>query len=164
MKHTGEDILDAVPKGKILKIKIEIDTDPPPDFKTETRYLLQPIPFSVRVYTLPDLFAGKMHAVLFRKWKSRVKGRDWYDLIWYAANHPELHLKHLESRMVQTGDWEDGKKLTANIFQELLIDRINMLRIDEVRKEAEPFVKQPDNLGIWSKDFFLSLVKRIKVV
>jgi predicted nucleotidyltransferase component of viral defense system len=162
--ETGEEILNAVPKGKILKIKIEIDTDPPLDFKTETRYLLQPIPFAVRVYTLPDLFAGKMHAVLFRNWESRVKGRDWYDLVWYAANHPELHLKHLEARMVQTGDWEEGKKLTEKILKDLLSDRINTIRIDEVRKEVEPFVKYPDNLSIWSKAFFLSLVQRIKIV
>jgi predicted nucleotidyltransferase component of viral defense system len=162
--QAGEDILNAVPKGKILKIKIEIDTDPPADFNTETRYLLQPIPFAVRVYTLPDLFAGKMHAVLFRNWKSRVKGRDWYDLVWYTANHPELHLKHLENRMIQTGDWEDGQVLTENIFQELLIEQINTLRIDEVKKEVEPFIKAPENLSIWSKDFFLSLVNRIKIV
>jgi predicted nucleotidyltransferase component of viral defense system len=162
--ETGEDILNAVPKGKILKIKIEIDTDPPADFKTETHYILQPIPFAVRIYTLPDLFAGKMHAILFRNWKSRVKGRDWYDLVWYAANHPELHLKHLEARMVQTGDWEKGQNLTENIFLELLIDRINTIRFDDVRKEVEPFVKQPDTLSIWEKDFFLSLVKRIKIV
>lgn len=162
--QAGEDILDAVPKGKILKIKIEIDTDPPAGFNTETRYLLQPIPFAVRVYTLPDLFAGKMHAVLFRNWKSRVKGRDWYDLVWYTANHPELHLKHLENRMIQTGDWEAGQKLTENIFQELLIDRINTLRIGKVRKEVEPFAKRPENLSIWSKDFFLNLVKRIKII
>lgn len=160
----GEDFLDAVPKGKILKIKIEVDTDPPADFKTETRYLLNPIPFAVRVYTLPDLFAGKMHAVLFRNWKGRVKGRDWYDLVWYAANHPDLHLKHLENRMVQTGDWKDGENLTQDIFQELLFDRINALKIDEVKKEVEPFVKHPDYLNVWSRDFFSSLVKRIKIV
>ncbi len=162
--QTGEDILNAVPKGKILKIKIEIDTDPPSDFNTETRYLLQPIPFAVRVYTLPDLFAGKMHAVLFRNWKSRVKGRDWYDLVWYTANYPELHLKHLENRMIQTGDWEEGQELTENIFQELMIERINTLRIDDLKKEVEPFVKHPETLRIWSKDFFLSLVKRIKIL
>ncbi len=160
----GEYILDAVPKGKKLKIKIEIDTDPPGDFRTETRYLLQPIPFAVRLYSLPDLFAGKMHALLFRNWKSRVKGRDWYDLVWYAANHPELHLKHLEGRMVQTGDWEEGKKLTEFFFKELLIDRIDSLKIDSVKKEVEPFVRQPDKLNAWSKDFFVSLVERIKVV
>jgi predicted nucleotidyltransferase component of viral defense system len=162
--ETGEDILNAVPKGKIVKIKIEIDTDPPLGFKTETRYLLQPIPFAVRVYILPDLFAGKMHTVLFRNWESRVKGRDWYDLVWYTANHPELHLKYLEARMVQTGDWQEEEKLTERIFKDLLIDRINSISIDEVRKEVAPFVRQPDNLSIWSKTFFLSLVQRIKII
>ena len=93
----------------MLKIKIEVDTDPPPGFDTETRFLLQPIPFSVRAFSLPDMFAGKMHAVLCRGWKGRVKGRDWYDLVWYVANHPQLHLKHLEQRMIQSGHSEkDG--------------------------------------------------------
>jgi predicted nucleotidyltransferase component of viral defense system len=110
--ETGEDILEAIPKGKVLKIKIEVDKDPPSGFKTETRYILSPIPFSVRAFALPDLFAGKMHAILCRRWKSRVKGRDWYDLVWYAANHPQLHLFHLEQRMRQTGDWEGGESLT----------------------------------------------------
>ena len=55
---------------KRLKVKLEVDTDPPPGFETESQYLLQPIPFSVRVYALPDLFAGKLHAVLCRKWET----------------------------------------------------------------------------------------------
>jgi predicted nucleotidyltransferase component of viral defense system len=79
--ETAEEILHKVPRGQVLKIKLEVDTDPPPGFSTETKYLLQPIPFAVRAYTLPDLFAGKMHAILCRKWKTRVKGRDWYDLV-----------------------------------------------------------------------------------
>ncbi|MFH1830554.1 MAG: nucleotidyl transferase AbiEii/AbiGii toxin family protein, partial [Pseudomonadota bacterium] len=68
----------AVPRNQKIKIKIEVDTDPPPGFETETQFALQPISFSVRTYALPDLFAGKMHAILCRRWKSRVKGRDWY--------------------------------------------------------------------------------------
>jgi len=67
--------------GQVLKVKIEVDTEPPTGFTTSTRYLLQPIPFAVRSYSLPDLFAGKMHALLFRRWKNRVKGRDWYDFV-----------------------------------------------------------------------------------
>jgi len=106
-KMTDASIARAVPRGKVLKIKLEVDTDPPPGFFTESKYLLQPIPFAVRTYTLPDLFAGKMHAILCRKWKNRVKGRDWYDLVWYAANHPQLHLAHLEQRMRQSGHWQE---------------------------------------------------------
>lgn len=81
MVETGEDIMTKIPRGQVIKINVEVDTDPPPGFKTESKFLLQPIPFSVRTFTLPDLFVGKMHAVLCRRWKSRVKGRDWYDLV-----------------------------------------------------------------------------------
>ena len=162
--EAGEEILKAIPKGQILKIKLEVDTDPPPGFATQTRYLLQPIPFAVRAFVVSDLFAGKMHAILCRRWKSRVKGRDWYDLVWYAANHPELHLYHLEQRMRQTEDWKDDAPLTSERFQDLLTKAINNLDVDQIRREVEPFIKNPRNLSIWSRDFFLEVALRIKVV
>ena len=162
--ETGEEILQTILQGQILRIKLEVDTDPPPGFETQTRYLLQPIPFAVRAFALPDLFAGKMHAILFRKWKSRVKGRDWYDLVWYAANHPELHLHHLEQRMRQTGDWKENADLTPARFEVILMEAINTLDIEQARKEVEPFVKHPENLSIWSRDFFLDVASRIKCV
>jgi len=162
--ETAEEILQAVPKGQLLKIKLEVDTDPPPGFATQTRYLLQPIPFAVRAFVLPDLFAGKMHAILCRRWKSRVKGRDWYDLVWYAANHPELHLYHLEQRMRQTDHLRGDASLTPEKFKELLVKAINKLDVEQARKEAEPFVKKPENLSVWSHEFFLDIASRIKFV
>jgi hypothetical protein len=141
-----------------------VDTDPPSGFATQTRYLLQPIPFAVRAFVLPDLFAGKMHAILCRKWKSRVKGRDWYDLVWYAANHPELHLNHLEQRMRQTGHWRGDSPLSSEKFKDLLADAINHLDIDQARNDVEPFIKNPENLSIWSREFFLDVASRIKFV
>ena len=160
--ETGEEILQAIPKGQLLKIKLEVDTDPPSGFVTETRYLLQPIPFAVRAFVLPDLFAGKMHAILCRRWKSRVKGRDWYDLVWYAANHPELHLNHLEQRMRQTGDWKNDALLTPESLKDLLVDVISRLDVDQARKEVEPFVRIPESLSVWSREFFLDVASRIK--
>jgi predicted nucleotidyltransferase component of viral defense system len=162
--ETGEDILRALPKGKTLKVKMEVDTNPPPGFSTETRFLLQPVPFAVRSFVLPDLFAGKMHAILCRTWKSRVKGRDWYDLVWYAANHPELHLSHLEERMRQTGHWKGKDALTPESFKELLGDAVNKLNVGQARGEVEPFVRSPENLSIWSREFFLDVALRIRVV
>jgi predicted nucleotidyltransferase component of viral defense system len=162
--ETEEEILRSVPKGQILRIKLEVDTDPPPNFATQTRYLLQPIPFAVRTFVLPDLFAGKMHAILCRWWKTRVKGRDWYDLVWYAANHPELHLDHLEQRMRQTGHWKGNKPLTSESLRELLMKAINKLDVDQARKEVELFVKKPQDLSIWSREFFLDVATRIKFV
>lgn len=160
----GEEIAHQVPAGQVLKIKLEVDTDPPPAFATETRYLLQPIPFAVRSYALPDLFAGKMHALLFRRWKNRVKGRDWYDLVWYAANHPQLHLAHLEQRMRQTGHWTGEGQLTPPAFTGLLYEAIDRLDVDQARRDVAPFVKDRETLAIWSRDFFRDVTRRIKIV
>ncbi|HEU0265278.1 MAG TPA: nucleotidyl transferase AbiEii/AbiGii toxin family protein [Geobacterales bacterium] len=162
--ETDQQIAQSVPPGQMLKIKIEVDTDPPLGFATTTRYLLNPIPFAVRSYSLPSLFAGKMHALLFRKWKNRVKGRDWYDLVWYAANHPQLNLYHLEQRMRQTGHWTAADPLTEKSFRELLQEAIDRLDADQARQDVAPFVKDPRLLDIWSRDFFRDVVSRIVIV
>jgi len=160
--EAGEEFTGQVVAGQVLKVKIEVDTDPPPGFSTQTRYLLQPIPFAVRSYSLPDLFAGKMHAILFRKWKNRVKGRDWYDLVWYAANHPHLNLAHLEQRMRQTGHWSGNKSLSPVVFTDLLFEAIDRLDVNQARKDVAPFVKDQQMLALWSHDFFQDVASRIK--
>lgn len=159
-----KETIRGLPKGQVLKIKLEVDTDPPLGFTTEVRYLLHPIPFSVRSYALPDLFAGKMHAILCRRWKNRVKGRDWYDFVWFISNHPELHLLHLEKRMIQTGDWKQGEPLTAERFNERLHEVIETVDLKRARTEVEPFVDNPHVLSVWSKEFFLDISRRIKLV
>jgi len=159
-----KDLIQQVPRNQVLKIRLEVDVDPPPGFATEVRYLLRPVPFSVRTFSLPDLFAGKMHAVLCRELKSRVKGRDWYDLVWFAAFHPELHLAHLEERMRQTGHWKGPAPLRAEDLRDLLAKRIDQVDIDLIRHEVEPFVKDAASLAIWSKEFFLDVASRIKIV
>jgi predicted nucleotidyltransferase component of viral defense system len=159
-----KEIIRGLPKGQVLKIKVEVDTDPPSGFTTEVKYLLHPIPFSVRSYVLPDLFAGKMHAILCRRWKNRVKGRDWYDFVWFVSNHPALHLVHLEKRMIQTGDWKQKGPLTAERFNERLREMIETVDLKRARAEVAPFVNNPDALTVWSKEFFLDISRRIKLV
>jgi predicted nucleotidyltransferase component of viral defense system len=151
-----------VPANQTIRIKIEIDRDPPPGFETESRYVLLPLPFSVRVCTLPDLFAGKMHALLYRRWKNRVKGRDWYDFVWFVSHHPVLHLAHLEQRMRQTEHWSKEQELTEGEFQALLRDAIKQLNINQAREEVRPFLKDPRSVDVWSEDFFVALAARIE--
>ena len=159
-----QSLIQQIPRNQKLNIKLETDTDPPSGFTTTTKYLLLPIPFAVRTFSLPDLFAGKMHAALCREWKSRIKGRDWYDFVWFAANHPEMHLSHLEQRMRQTGHWEGGSTFTAREFFAMLARRISQINIDQARREVEPFVKNTESLTLWSRDFFLDVASRIKIV
>lgn len=162
--ETDERLTRNIPPGQVLKIKIEVDTDPPPGFATTTRFLLQPISFAVRCYTLPSLFAGKLHALLFRRWNNRVKGRDWYDLVWYAAHHPHLNLYHLEQRMRQTGHWSGDAHLTRIQFDELIHSAIDRLDLNQARQDVAPFVKDQQALTIWSREFFRDVASRIIIV
>lgn len=158
-----ETVIGTTHADKLLKIKIEIDTDPPSDFGVELKYLLKPIPFAVRAYSLPDLFAGKMHAILCRKWKNRVKGRDWYDLVWFLAHHPRLHLAHLEQRMRQSGHYRQEDALTAEKLLTLLHAAIEQLNINQAKQDVLPFVKDPQAIDVWSRDFFVSILARLKL-
>lgn len=162
--RTPAAVLRSLPRGQVLKIRLQIDTSPPPGFETEVRFLLNPIPFSVRACALPDLFAGKMHAVLCRRWKRRVKGRDWYDLVWFAGRHPELHLPHLEARMVQSGDWPARERLTPEAFRTRLAQAIESVDLEHARREVAPFVAHPEALSVWSRGFFLDVASRIVIV
>jgi len=110
------------------------------------------------------MFAGKMHAVLCRAWKSRVKGRDWYDLVWYAANHPRLHLEHLEQRMIQSGHLKKTQRLDPEMFFDMASKTVEKLDVNQARREVEPFVKDPETLTVWSREFFRDVIRRIVLV
>ena len=128
-------------------------------FKTEDLLLLQPFSFMVRCFTLSDLFAGKMHALLFRSWKQRVKGRDWYDFEWYVRNGIPLDFIHLQERTRQF----NGVELSKEEFDERLKERLSSTDIKMVVADVEPFLKNRAETTIWSNDYFLQLAKRIKI-
>lgn len=151
-----------VASDPVLKIKFEVDTQPPAGFATENRLLLQPYSFHVRCYTLPDLFAGKMHAVLFRRWRNRVKGRDWFDFEWYVRHGHQLNLAHLTIRARQSGDWGENDMSEAD-FSDLLRQRIDTLDVGQAKREVLPFVSDAEVLAIWSRDYFQALARRLIV-
>jgi predicted nucleotidyltransferase component of viral defense system len=159
--EASRELLRDLHPAQNLKIRLEVDTDPPGGFKTETQYVLQPIPFSIRVYSLPDLFAGKLYAILCRKWKGRVKGRDWYDLVWYAGRYPEVRISHLESRMRQSGDYRNEDPLTLDSLRHLLRQAVEELDVEQARREVAPFIADQSSLDVWSKEFFRRLIPRI---
>lgn len=158
------ELLAGLQPGQKLKIRLEVDVDPPAGFTTESKPLLQPVPFAVRAYALPDLFAGKMHALLCRRWRNRVKGRDWYDFVWYVANYPRLHLAHLEQRMRQSGDYTSDGPLEPEAFRDMVRQAVKNLNIEHARAEVIPFLSDPRSVEIWSASFFTSLIDRIELV
>ena len=156
-------LLAGIQSEQRLKIRLEVDIDPPGGFETEAKPILQPVPFAVRTYVLPDMFAGKMHALLYRRWRNRVKGRDWYDFVWYVASYPQLHLSHLEQRMRQSGDYHGAKPLDEHSFRAMIHEAIDQLDVDHARQEVTPFVVDPRALEIWSRELFHTLVDQIEL-
>lgn len=140
-----------------IKIKIEVDTLPPLHFKTEQKLLILPFSFMTRCYTLPDLFAGKMHALVYRAWKNRVKGRDWYDFEWYVRHGIPLDFNHLAERVLQF----NHETIDRESFMILLKDKLASTNIEQVKKDVLPFIKHPEELKIWSNDYFLQLADMI---
>ena len=143
---------------KSIKIKIEVDTQPPLNFRTEQKLLLQPHSFMARCFTLPDLFAGKMHALVYRGWKNRVKGRDWYDFEWYVRHNVPLDFAHLAERIRQFNNEEIGQAE----FMAQLKDRLASANINQVKSDVLPFVRNPKELDIWSNDYFVKLADMMK--
>jgi len=151
-------ILKGIHSGKKIKIKIEVDTNPPLKFQTESKTLLMPITFNVVSMTLPNLYAGKMHAVLFRNWKTRVKGRDWFDFEWYVKQQVKLNLEHLQQRMIESENLDESFLLTKEIFIEYMHSKIDQLDIKKAKTEVSPFLKDSSVLEFWNKDYFRHLV------
>jgi predicted nucleotidyltransferase component of viral defense system len=143
---------------KSIRIKIEVDTCPPMGFETEHKLLLQPHSFMTRCYILPNLFAGKMHALVYRSWKNRVKGRDWYDFEWYVRHNIPLNFTHLLNRCRQFNNVD----ITPEAFHEKLRDCLLSADIKQVKNDVLPFVKNPKELDIWSNDYFAQLADMIK--
>ncbi len=145
-----------------IKIKIEVDTEPPLGFETEEKLLLRPFSFYVKCLALPDLFAGKMHALLFRKWGKNVKGRDWYDMEWYIKKGIVLNLHHFVLRAKDSGDWNNDT-ITENEFRDLLTEKIDSVNMQYVRDDIRRFIKDQDTLEIWSPKYFHELATHLKV-
>lgn len=144
-----------------MKIKIEVDRDPPLGFAAEEKLLTRPISFYVKTFTLPSLFAGKMHALLFRKWQNRVKGRDWYDLEWYIKKGVPLDLHHFLLRARDTRDWKE-EPINKEQVLTLLEEKINAVNFESIKEDVIRFIPDDSVLKIWGTKYFTDLVEKLK--
>lgn len=152
---------ESVKMRSSIKIKIEIDTTPPLGFRTEEKLLLKPYSFYVKCFILQDLFAGKVHALLFRKWKGRVKGRDWFDMEWFIRKGIPLNLSHLVIRSQDSGDWKE-KSMTKEQFMALLQNKIQSVSFKRIREDVIRFIPDERVIEIWSPQYFGDLIQKIK--
>ncbi|MFA6757662.1 MAG: nucleotidyl transferase AbiEii/AbiGii toxin family protein [Sulfurospirillaceae bacterium] len=163
--NAPKDIVAKYPPTKQLKIKLEVDTNPPLDFEVEEKLHLVPLPFQIKTMKTSSLFAGKLHAILCRGWKTRPKGRDWYDLVWYVKNSYEVDMNHLKARLKQSCKAFNNeiKDFSQSSIMELLNKRIEDLDVSMAKDDVSRFIHNQRELELWSKEFFKTIISMIKV-
>ncbi|MBA3029352.1 MAG: nucleotidyl transferase AbiEii/AbiGii toxin family protein [Desulfobacteraceae bacterium] len=161
--HAVAPPVSGVHDNEVLKIKLEIDTTPPGGADYEVQYGLRPIPYSVRLFTAPSLFAGKIHAILCRGWKGqRIKGRDLYDFVWYISREIPVNLKHLACRMKQTGHLENSI-LSPETLINLLKEKFRRINYKQAKNDIAPFISDQRSIDLWSEEFFQAILSKISI-
>lgn len=151
-----------VAANELVKIKFEVDINPPAEATYEHKYRLLPVPYEVRLYDIPSLFAGKIHAVLCRNWQQRVKGRDLYDYIFYLTRKAEVNQKHLRERLLQTGHIKENYACSLDDIKQMLYKRFDAIDYKQAKEDAEAFIRDTSVLDIWSADFFKQITEGLK--
>lgn len=145
-----------------IKIKLEVDVNPPAYARFEQKYRLLPAPYAVTLYDETSLFAGKLHAVLCRKWGNRVKGRDLYDYIFYLSRGTKVNKRHLLARLAESGVVEAEEDYPESKIMELLNKRFANIDFQQAKKDVLPFIKDSGQLELWSKEFFQQISLMLK--
>jgi predicted nucleotidyltransferase component of viral defense system len=156
-------VIGKIHRDARLKIKVELDTNPPGHACHEVRDLLIPIPFQVRLYAMSSLFAGKVHALLCRSWKSRIKGRDFYDFLWFVGMNVSCDVKHLKARLVQSGHFNTTDILDRKRLIALLNERFKTVDFKQAARDVFPFITDKQSINLWSERLFHEATEKIQV-
>ena len=160
--YASDPAASAVAGNETIRIKFEVDTNPPPGATFEHKYRLLPAPYEVTLYDIPSLFAGKAHAVICRAWKSRVKGRDLYDYVFYLSRGATLNTEHLKARLVQSNVWKAEDLFAIEDAKSLLCARFETIDYTQAKEDVSPFIKDKAALDLWSADFFKQITEGLK--
>lgn len=154
--------ISGIHPDQSIRMKFEADVLPPSGAAYELKYSLLPAPYKVRLYDLPSLFAGKIHAVLCRGWKNRVKGRDLYDYLFYLSRSVPVNMKNLNEKLRESGFTDHDLPLEE--LRQKLNDRFRQIDYSEAIRDVEPFIKSSSrpSLDLWSSDFFIQMTESLQ--
>lgn len=144
-----------------LRIKLEVDSLPPAGATYESLSLSFPFPSSVTAFDLPSAFSGKMHALLCREY---VKGRDWYDFIWYCGARVPLNHALLSAAIDQNGPWAGQHIRTSDTWaRDELKKAISSLDWQKAREDVEPFIHETElaSLQYFNAEYFMQLADHL---
>lgn len=152
--YPDEKLAGNVAKGEAVKIKFEVDVNPPEFASFEHKYRLLPVPYSVKLYDMPSLFAGKIHAVICRAWRNRIKGRDLYDYVFYLSRGTAVNTKHLRQRLIDSDYITEDHACSLDDIKQMLCNRFDEIDYEQAKQDVEPFIRDTSALNIWCSDFF----------
>ncbi|MFZ3131852.1 MAG: nucleotidyl transferase AbiEii/AbiGii toxin family protein [Desulfosporosinus sp.] len=155
--YADQKLANAITANETIRIKFEVDVNPSAGAGYEHKFQLLPAPYEIRLYDMPSLFAGKIHAVICRAWESRIKGRDLYDYIFYLSRNARVNMPHLKARLVGSGVLSDTDSFNIDILKELLYDRFVSIDYDSTKADVRGFIKDKDSLNIWHTEFFMQI-------
>ena len=147
---------------KDIKIKFEVDVLPPAGATYEEEYKLLPSPHRIRLYDKGSLFAGKIHAILCRNWKSITKGRDLYDYVFFMGSDTGVNMELIRNKLVASNVISDSDKFDIEVLRELLINKFREIDYKKSREDVIPFIRNVSELDIWSEEFFVSITKKLR--
>ncbi len=150
--------------NQTIKIKFEVDIDNPEGGKTEFRYRMLPAPYEVRIFDEATLFAGKIHAVLCRSYNNRVKGRDYYDYLFYIGKGSAFNLQYLENKLKNTGTIAPEASVTLEMVKQMLEDKFRSVNYEAAKEDVSSFISDTYNLKIWKPELFISTLNEIHAV
>ncbi|HIV40537.1 MAG TPA: nucleotidyl transferase AbiEii/AbiGii toxin family protein [Candidatus Mediterraneibacter guildfordensis] len=160
--YADEDLAGSVARSELIKIKFEVDINPPEYAGFEHKYRLLPTPYEVNLYDMPSLFAGKIHAVLCRAWKSRIKGRDLYDYVFYLSRGSAVNQKHLQARLLQSGFISEDMECTLPELRHMLYERFDTIDFRQAKQDVEPFIRDTASLNMWNAGFFKQITAGLR--
>ena len=160
--YADEDLAGSVARSEVVKIKFEVDINPPEYAGFEHKYRLLPTPYEVNLYDMPSLFAGKIHAVLCRAWKSRIKGRDLYDYVFYLSRGSAVNQKHLRARLLQSGFISEDVECTLPELRHMLYERFDTIDFRQAKQDVEPFIRDTASLNMWNADLFKQITAGLR--
>ncbi|MGI6377762.1 MAG: nucleotidyl transferase AbiEii/AbiGii toxin family protein [Bacilli bacterium] len=157
----SEDAKKVIANQKI-KIKFEVDVDNPSGGTTEIAFRMLPAPYEIQIFDEASLFAGKIHALLCRSYKKQVKGRDYYDYLFYVSKGSKFNLRYLENKLKDTGKIDSDATLTLEMVRELLKEKFAEIDYEAAKKDVASFISDKDSLNLWKAELFISTLKELK--
>ena len=147
---------------KNIKIKFEVDINPPNGATYEEQYKLLPSPHQIKLYDKESLLAGKIHAILCRGWKNRTKGRDLYDYVFFLANDTKVNIELIKNKLIESEYIKVNDKFDINKLKELLNDKISKIDCNDAKEDVITFIKNISSLDMWNNKFFISITEKLK--